>query len=175
MCLGVRLVLTCPACPDSSAPQVWEARPRLSPPARLSKCVAFVIRWSREPEREWGISQTANVFLINLTHWDGQAVRFREELGRGVERGGWWLLNQTMGYRVPFVLPRIPLLPWDNQIHSARMAPCPGRAGGAWLVRKGESQTLQLVSVPPLHCAENNRANATLHVPNRSLYVCLFI
>lgn len=165
-------MLTCPTCPYSSAPQVWEVRPWLSQPVRLSKCVAFLIWWSREPGRKWGISRTTNVFLINLTRWDGQAVHFRQELGRGVERGDQWLLNQTMEHRVPLVLSSIPLLPWDTQIHSAWMAPCPRRSGGAWFVRKGELQTQQLVSVPPLHWAEND---VTLTSPiDRYVFVYLF-
>lgn len=42
---------------------------------------------------------------------------------------------------------------------------CVGGCGGV--------ETQQLVSVPPLHCIENNRANATHHVSNRSPYIAL--
>lgn len=66
----------------------------------------------------WRISRTANVFLISLTRWDGQPVLLRggggDSGGGGSSGGSQWLLNQTMGYRVPLVLSGIPLLPGET-------------------------------------------------------------
>lgn len=126
------------------------------------------------------ISRTTNVFLISLTQrlsagLFGRGVGWGDLGGGGSSGGSQWLLNQTMGYRVPLVLSGIPLLPGESPEPLSVDGTASEVKGGVACVRACVwcvcVFTQQLVLVPPLNCRKQRPAH---QLPSILMCVCLF-